>query len=135
MIDHEAKCPEELCLCDFSCGKKLVKREMEKHNHESLLIHVQCLKRELDSERKQRQAVEGEMEELKKMLGGKEVIEYFVAKFRREMTEIAPWKKINFTIGVFDSCNTTSGLVISDDGRKVTGLGRGTAGCGGILSQ
>jgi len=54
---------------------------VEKHNRESLLIHVQRLKRdldlgerkwktELDSERNHRQNVEGELEELRTKLNG-----------------------------------------------------------------
>jgi len=158
IIDHEAKCPEELLCCNFNCGKEFVKRDMKKHNHESLIIHVQCLQKELDNERKKRLVIEGEMKCLKKELDSVKYLKKELDLERQKRLaiedEIKEQRKILEGKGVaeflgslqreamlrdltgpFDLKNTTAGWVISENGKRVTGSGMGTAGCSNVLSQ
>jgi len=144
--DHEGKCPEELFLCDFNCGKKLVRRDIETHNRENVLIHFHCLKKELDFERKERKKLEAvskkleiklslerkknqsELDGLKKMLGGKEVIQFLVG-----FSRINIWQN---SAGVFDASNSSDSVYITAGGKRVsTKEGSGTAGCNLVLKQ
>jgi len=156
MIDHEAKCSEELLQCTFNCGKELPKRDIEKHNCDSLIIHVQCLKKELDSERKIRLVIEREMGCIKNQLDSeikkRAVMEDELKELRKIMLPIVREReqkekeqkekeqkekeqKEREAPGFFCSNNTTSGFTITENGKRVSGSGTGTAGCSKVLSS
>jgi transketolase len=54
ILEHQSKCPEQEFLCEFNCGEKLVERDRENHNLDNVHMHVQCLQKELNLERKKR---------------------------------------------------------------------------------
>jgi len=159
IIDHEAKCSEELFRCTFNCGKELAKRDIKKHNQDSLLIHVQCLNKELVSERKKRRVIERDMECLKNKLDSESkkriLIEDQLKEFRknelqiireerereREAKEKEAGVKEKEAPGIFDANNSTSRCIITENGKRVTWNKEGTsntywtAGCSKVFSK
>merc|ERR1719397_1811871 len=149
MIDHEAKCSEELFHCTFNCGKELPKRDIEKYNCDSLIIHVRCLKKELDSERKIREREMGCIKnQLDSEIKKRAVMEEELKELRKRMLPIVEhWEreqkqkereqkqKEREAPGFFYYNNTTYGFTITENGKRVSGSGTGTVGCSKVFSS
>jgi len=96
-----------------------------------------AVKCEIDELRKESGAVKCELDELRKMLGGQEVIRYFVTASRMQMGNSAEYK----SVGKFIKNNSESHIringnyVSSPRKEKFSGQYFGTAGCDRLLKQ